>query len=122
MYSKFYERYILMGDFNVEELEPCLSRFLFEMNAKNIVEEHTCYKSLSNQNCIDLVIANRSSSFQNTKTISTSLSDFRKMVITVLKQIFRRSSSKQLVFRDYKNLDRLTFKRELEKKLNQQIN
>ena len=92
------------------------------MNAKNIVEEHTCYKSLSNQNCIDLVIANRSSSFQNTKTIPTSLSDFRKMVITVLKQIFRRSSSKQLVFRDYKNLDRLTFKRELEKKLNQQIN
>ena len=122
MYSKFYERYMLMGDFNVEELEPCLSQFLFEMNAKNIVEEHTCYKSLSNQNCIDLVIANRSSSFQNTKTISTNLSDFRKMVITVLKQIFRRSSSKQLVCRDYKNLDRLTFKRELEKKLNQQTN
>ena len=42
MYSKFYERYMLMGDFNVEELEPCLSQFLFEMYAKNIVEEHTC--------------------------------------------------------------------------------
>ena len=44
------------------------------------------------------------------------------MVITVLKQTFQRSSPKELVYRDYKNFDRLTFKRELEEKLNQQIN
>ena len=36
-YSKYYERFILIGDFNAEESEPCLSKFLFEMNAKNIV-------------------------------------------------------------------------------------
>ena len=48
MYSKFYERFILIEDFNVEELEPCLLQFLFEMNAKNIIKEPTCYKSLSN--------------------------------------------------------------------------
>ena len=40
----------------------------------------------------------------------------------MLKQTFQRSSSKELVYRDYKNFDRLTFKRELEEKLNQQIN
>ena len=56
MYSKFYERYKLIGDFNAEESEPRLSQFLFEMNAKNIVKEPTCYKSLSNPSCIDLVI------------------------------------------------------------------
>ena len=44
------------------------------------------------------------------------------MVITVLKQTFQRSSTKELVYRDYKNFDRLTFKRELEEKLTQQIN
>ena len=55
------------------------------MNAKNIVKEATCYKSLSNASCIDLVITNSASSFQNTKEISTGLSDFHKMVITVLK-------------------------------------
>ena len=44
------------------------------------------------------------------------------MVITVLKQTFQRSSPNELVYRDYKNFDRLTFKRELEEKLNQQIN
>ena len=113
---------MLIGDLNAEESEPCPSQFLFEMNAKNIVKEPTCYKSLSNPSCIDLVITNSSSSFQNTKAISTGLSDFRKMVITVLKQTFQRSSPKELVYRDYKNFDRLTFKRELEEKLNQQIN
>ena len=57
-----------------------------------------------------------------TKAISTGLSDFHKMVITVLKQTFQRSSPKELVYRDYENFDRPTFRRELEKKHNQQIN
>ena len=113
---------MLIGDFNAEESEPCLSQFLFEMNAKNIVKEPICYKSLSNPSYIDLVIANSSSSFQNTKAISTGLSVFHKMAINVLKQTFQRSSPKEHVYRDYKNFDRLTFKRELEEKLNQQIN
>ena len=55
MYSKFHERFMLLGDFNAEESEPCLSQFLFEMNAKNNVKEPTCYKSFSNPSCIDLV-------------------------------------------------------------------
>ena len=118
MYSKFYERYMLIGDFNAEESEPCISQFLFEMNAKNIVKETICYKILSNPSCIDLVITSSSSSFQNTIAISTGLSDFHKMVITVLKQTLQRSSPKEFVYRDYKNFDRLTFKRELEEKLN----
>ena len=44
------------------------------------------------------------------------------MVITVLKQTFQRYSPKEFVYRDYKNSDRLAFKREPEEKLNQQIN
>ena len=43
IYSKFYDRYMLVVDFNVEESEPCLSEFLFEMNAKNIIKEPTCF-------------------------------------------------------------------------------
>ena len=74
MYSKFYERFMLIGDFNAEDSEPCLSQFFFEMNAKNIVKEPTCYKSLSNPGCIDLVIAISPSGFQNTKAISTGFS------------------------------------------------
>ena len=81
--------------------------FFFEMNAKNIVKEPTCFESLSNPSCIDLVITNSYSNFQNTKAISTGLSYFHKMVVIVLKHTFHRSVPKELV---------------LEDKLNQQIN
>ena len=79
---------MLVGDFNAEESGPCLSEFLFEMNAKNIVKEPTCFKSLSNPNCIDLIITNTFSNFQNTRAISTGLSDFHKMVVSVLNTLF----------------------------------
>ena len=92
------------------------------MNAKHIIKKRTCFKSLSNPSCIDLVITNSSSIFQNTKAISTGLSGFHTMVVSVLKHTFHRSTLKELVYRDYKNVDRVIFKRELEDKLNQQIN
>ena len=44
------------------------------------------------------------------------------MVINVSKQNFQRSLSKELVYRDYKSFDRLTFKRKLKEKLHQHIN
>ena len=122
VYSKVYDKYMLIEDFNAEESEPCLSQFLFEMNAKNVVKEPTCFKSLSNPSYIDLAITNSFSSFQNKKAISTGLSDFPKMVVSVLKYNFHRSAPRELVYRDYKNFDRLILKRGLEDKPNHHIN
>ena len=39
-----------------------------------------------------------------------------------MKHTFHRSVPKDLVYRDYKNFDRVVFKRELQDKLNQQLN
>ena len=64
-YSQDYERFLLIGDFNVEDTEPCLSEFLYEHNAENIVKDKTCFKSLNNPSCIDLFLTNFPSSFQN---------------------------------------------------------
>ena len=75
-----------------------------------IVKEPTLFKSLSNPSCIDLVILNSSSNFQNTKPISTGLSDFCKMIVSVLKHTVHRSAPKELVYRDCKILTRLFLK------------
>ena len=72
----------LLEFFNADQSKPCLLQFLFEMNAKIIVKEPTCFKSLSNPSCIDVVITNSFSYFQKTKAITTGLSDFHKMVVT----------------------------------------
>ena len=53
--------------------------------------------------------------------------DFHKIVVSVLKHTFNRSVEtsnrpKELVYRDYKNFDKVLFERKLEDKLNQKIN
>ena len=78
---------MLVGDFNAEESEPCLSQFLYHNsyhNAMNIVKEITCFKNALNPSCIDLFITNNHLSFQNTIAVSNELSDFHKMVIKQL--------------------------------------
>ena len=42
-YSKHYNKCMLVGDFNTEESELCLSQFLYEYKAKNIVKENTWF-------------------------------------------------------------------------------
>ena len=97
---------MLVGDFNAEESEPCLSQFLYEYNAKNIVKENTCFKNALNPSCIDLFITNSPLSFQNTIAVSNGLSDFHKMVITVMKMSFKKHSPIERHYRDYRYFDR----------------
>ena len=74
--------------FIVEEEESCLKEFLFEYNAKNLVQENTCFKSIDNTSCIDLFLTNSYQNFQNTITVATGLSDVHKMAVTVMKTTF----------------------------------
>ena len=62
-YLKRYDKFMLDGDFSTEESEPCLSQFLYEYNAKNIVKEITCFKNALNPSCIDLFKTNSTLSF-----------------------------------------------------------
>ena len=112
---------MLVGDFNAEESEPCLSQFLYEYNAKNIVKENTCFKNALNPSCIDLFITNSPLSFQNTTTVTNGLSDFHKMVITVMKMSFKKHSPIERHYRDYKYFDRTKFKNNLNEKLSEGI-
>ena len=89
--------YKLVRDFNAENSETCLSNFLSEINAKNIVSNYTCYKSVENPSYIDLVITSSLLNFQNTLTITTGLSDIHKMAITVPKTEFAKLVPKKVI-------------------------
>ena len=112
---------MLVGDFSAEESEPCLSQFLYEYNAKNIVKESTYFKNALNPSCIDLFITNIPLSFQNTIAVSNGLSHFHEMVITVMKMSFKNHSSIERYYRDYKYFDRIRFKNNLVEKLSEGI-
>ena len=109
VYHQTYNKLLLIGDFNAEDKEPCLSQFLFEYNTKNIFSEKTCFKSKDNTSCIDLFITDCPNSFENTSAITTGLSDFHKMVTTVLKATFTKSKPKVITNRDFKLFNQETF-------------
>lgn len=108
-----YEKVLLAGDFNIDIDEEILEDFLFEQSYKNLVKEPTCFKSVENPSCIDLFLTNSLPSFQNTTTVETGLSDFHKMVLTVMKTTFPRAEPKTIHYRDYKKFDLSNFRSEL---------
>ena len=75
-YSQIYSKFVLIGDFNVEESEPVLAQFLHDYTAVNIIHENTCYRSMNNPCYIDLININSSNSLQGTSISCTVLSDF----------------------------------------------
>ena len=89
-YSENYENFMSIGDFNMTETEEQLKNFLDLYSLKNLVHEPTCYKS-ETARCIDLVLTNRNRRVQQTTTVETDLSDFHKMVVTVLKTTFPKT-------------------------------
>ena len=103
-----YEKVLLAGDFNAEISEFCLDSFLYQHELKNLVKEKACFKNVSNPSCIDLLLTNSALSFQHTETVSTGLSDFHKLVLTVSKTN-RKANQGKFITRNYKKFGYLKF-------------
>ena len=117
IYRKTFDKFLLAGDFNIEETDPIMFEFLFKNDSKNLVQQKTCFKSTNNPSCIDLFVTNSPRSFQNTTTFASGLSDFHKMISTILNSTFPKVRPKQIVYRKFKNFDLNNFKNEIRTKM-----
>ena len=104
------------GDSNMTETEGQLKDFLDLYRLKNLFKEPTCYKSHTPK-CIDLVLTNRNKSVQKTTTVETGLSDFHKMVVTVLKTAFPEQGLTAINYRNCKKYNENAFKSDLQHEL-----
>ena len=93
-YISHYDNILFLGDFNFQPSENCVNDFYNVCNLSNLVKEPTCYKHPDNPSCIDLFLTNRPKCFQNTMTMETGISDFHKMVITVLNFFKKKTKTK----------------------------
>ena len=59
---------------------------------------------------IDLFLTNSPNSFQNSSAVERGLSDFRRMIVTVMKTSFQRLPPKISHYRDYSNYDNNIFR------------
>ena len=100
-----YDKVLIMGDFNTEESQDSMKTFLYQFNLKNIVKDKTCFKNVRSPSSIDLILTTSPSSFQNTTVLTTGLSDFHKMVVSVLKLKVLNDKPKEIHYRDYKHFD-----------------
>ena len=118
--SKKYSRVIIMGDFNESPDHECIKQFLNIFQLKNLIKENTCFKT-QRGTCIDLILSNCPMSHQYSKTFETGLSDFHKMIYTMLKCKFIKLPPKVSVSRDFRHFDENKFKKEVTDKIENKI-
>ena len=103
LYTSKYDRLIFLGDFNAGVENVSLKSFCNRFNLTSMNNRPTCFKNPENPSCIDLILTNCPRSFQNSTVIETGLSDFHKMVVTVMKTTFCKIDPKIISYRDYSN-------------------
>ena len=111
-YNSTYEKSLFAGDFNAEEREACLMDFMYHYDLKNLVKEKTCFKSIANPSCIDLLLTNHPKCFHHSKAISCGISDFHKMIVTILNTTFCKAKPQVIYYRRSKKFDKNTFRAE----------
>ena len=99
-YSNRSENFIVLGDSTIKEKQEEIKTFMEIYQLKILIQQPTCFKS-DNPKCIDLILTNRPSSFQNSGTIETGLSDFHSMIVTILKGGFMKRGPRIVLYRDY---------------------
>ena len=78
-----------------------------------MINRPTCFKN-PEKPCIYLVLTNCPWSFQNSCAIETGLSDFHKLVVTVMKTTYKKSQSKIIKYlSSYKYFNNESFREEL---------
>ena len=95
-FTKLFDNYVIIGDFNLEPSNTTLKPFLDSNWLHYLVKGHTGFKGKGS--LIDLILTNRKFSFKDTQLFETGLSYHHHMVYTMPK-----SEPRQVIYRDLKN-------------------
>ena len=87
----------MLGDFNASIEDSFMKNFCEIYDLRSLVKELTRFKNPENPSCIDLILTNKLRSFIKTGVIETELSDYHKLVTTVMKMHFPKSKASSLI-------------------------
>ena len=119
--SAHYEKTILIGDFKVRIDDPHMESFCESYRFKSLIIDPTCFKNPENPSCINLILTNSPYSFQNSCVIETGLSDFYKMILSVMKTTFPKLKPRIVQYRDYAQFSNGNFRKNLLENLSLEI-
>ena len=98
----------------MQEAMKTIKNFCTSYGLTGLIKQPICFKSPEKPSCIDLILTNRSRSFQSTCITETGLSDFHRMTISVTKMHFRKLLPAFISYRDFKKFDNNDFLSELQ--------
>ena len=111
-YNKKLENIPLIGDFNVEPHETNIEAFCNRCMLKSLNKELIlASKNVDKPSCIDFFLSNCSKCFEYCLALETGMSDFCKLIVTVMKTKHERFPPKIVKYRDYKSFDARAFKK-----------
>ena len=93
-----------------------MEQFCASCNLKSLIKEPTCFKSVDNPSCIDLILIDHPKCFQNSGVYETGISDFHKLTLLFLRH-FQKAKPRIIKYRDYKHFDNNDFRDELIREL-----
>ena len=122
LFSFNYENFLLMGDFKTGLDNDASKDFCNLYDLTNLINNKvTCYKNPNNPSCIDLLLTIFAKYFQNSLVIETGLSDFHKMVVTVMKTNFRKLEPKIINYRNYRYFSNDRFREKVTSELSKVV-
>ena len=106
-----------MCDLNSEVSENCLNGFCNANSLKTLNRGLTCFKNPNNPSCIDLFLTYQEQCYQQICAIETGISDFHKMVVTVMKTYYKKQKARTIQYRNFKHFHEQSFNFELNNEL-----
>ena len=101
IYTTKYDNLLFFSDFNARLEDVPIKIFCLAYTLTNKINKPTCYKNHEKPSCVELILTNCPRSFQNSCALEIGLSDFHKMVTTVMITTFRKMEPKIIKHRDY---------------------
>ena len=102
------ERCIIIGDFNIDPQNKQMLSFMNSQIFHNHVNFKTCFKTTEGS-CIDLILSNKKHCLQFTDSLDIGLSDYHRLIYTMLRSTFSKAPPKEICYRDYKNFSEEKF-------------
>ena len=96
IYLHKYDLILLIGDFNSEISEKSMHDFCNVYNLESLSNTSTCFKKPENTSSIDLLLTNSKNNFDEAVVLESGLSDFHKLVVSVLKCYLKKKIRKLL--------------------------
>ena len=91
-------------------MSPC---FQAKDSISSTCKDPVCLKSPEKSSCIDLILTNSPYNFQNSLVIESGLSDFHKMMVSVMKTNFQKLEPRIVHYRDYTRFSNENYRKHL---------